>query len=248
MFGSFVLGLAFLGVLLLLARWFIVAEPREVLRAIKIVGSILLVALIVFLALSGRLGLALAALPAIVVWVLRFYSVAQVFRRGYRAARNFARMGQGGASGHISAVETRFLHMTLDHDSGVMEGRVVAGRFKGRDLFTLQNDDLAALLAECRAADGESGQVLEAYLDRQRDGWRQDDPGADNKADSAPFAEGAMDEGEALKILGLASDADAKAVKAAHKRLMAALHPDHGGSTYLAAKINQAKDVLLKTR
>lgn len=244
----FLLGVVFLGILVLLGRWFATAQPRHILHAAKIVGLIAILAGMALLVLSGRLAWALAAIPAAAVWVLRFYSVAQIMRRVWVSTRNWTRMSGGAPSGRTSAVETAMLRVTLDHDSGEMAGLVTKGAFEGRELFTLDDGDMDRLLAECRSHDAESAQVLEAYLDRMRPGWRASDSAENSQKSAASFTEGAMDEAEALRILGLGENADAAAVKAAHRRLMAALHPDHGGSTYLAAKINQAKDVLLRRK
>ncbi|MBN4046472.1 DnaJ domain-containing protein [bacterium AH-315-P15] len=57
---------------------------------------------------------------------------------------------------------------------------------------------------------------------------------------------GPMSENEACEVLGLPKDASSEEIRDAHKRLIKQYHPDHGGSDYLAAKINMAKDILLK--
>jgi hypothetical protein len=167
-----------------------------------------------------------------------------------RAAKNFSRMrGGGGApSGQTSEIATRFLRVTLDHDSGAIAGEVIDGPHAGRRLDDLGLDDLIGLLGVCQAEDEQSAQVLTAYLDRVHPDWRAraQAAGAGTGASSGNgFASGPMGRDEALRILGLEPGAGADDIKEAHRRLMAGLHPDHGGSTYLASKLNEAKDLLL---
>jgi DnaJ-domain-containing protein 1 len=123
------------------------------------------------------------------------------------------------------------------------------GRFAGMRLAELRPADLLALLRECRAEDEEGARLLEAYLDRVRPDWR--DELAGERATGSAGGGGARPAGgdmtveEAYAVLGLAHGADAETIKEAHRRLMVKLHPDHGGSDYLATKINRARDVLL---
>jgi hypothetical protein len=134
-------------------------------------------------------------------------------------------------------VETAFLSMTLHHDSGRMTGSVKAGQFAGRELATLTLPELLTLLQECQVSDIDSVALLEAWLDRAHPDWRAE-PAADPRS-------GAMTRAEALEILGLAEGADEDAIRAAHRRLMRSAHPDQGGSAWLAARINAARDLLL---
>src|SRR2546430_1453670 len=132
------------------------------------------------------------------------------------------------ATGSSSTVETAFIRMSLDHDTGAMTGTVLQGRFAGMRLEELRPPELLALLRECRAEDEESARLLEAYLDRVRANWHDEmagEQGQGGPRQSSP--EVTVD--EAYAILGLAPGADAEAVKAAHHRLMKQLHPDHGG-------------------
>ena len=163
-------------------------------------------------------------LPLLLQWVQR-----------WRTNMRFG--GQAPQTGAANSVETTFLSMTLHHDSGRMTGSVKAGQFAGRDLATLTLAELLALLQECQAADADSVALLEAWLDRAHPDWRAE-PAAEPRS-------GAMTRAEALEILGLAEGADEDAIRAAHRRLMRSAHPDQGGSAWLAARINAARDFLL---
>jgi DnaJ-class molecular chaperone len=83
--------------------------------------------------------------------------------------------------------------------------------------------------------------LLDSYLQRRF-------PGEAPFGDSGGGATGSganLDRKEALAVLGLAEGASEEDIITAHRRLMQKLHPDRGGNDYLAAKINQAKDLLL---
>lgn len=140
-----------------------------------------------------------------------------------------------------SMVKSRYFAMRLDHASGAVAGRVTAGAFAGADLIDLGEEDTRRLLAEV-ASDPDSLALLETWLDRNRAGWREYFAEKER-----PAQDDAIDEDrQAYEILGLERGATAEEIHAAHRRLMKGVHPDQGGSTYLAAKINEAKDRLLK--
>ncbi|MBC8445495.1 MAG: molecular chaperone DnaJ [Rhodospirillaceae bacterium] len=234
MLPYFILGIALLAGFLLASRWYVSADPKSLVKVLKWLSLGLIVIIGLFLALTGRLAWAFATLPVLFAWFMRFRSAARMFR-------NFSRMGQGAPRDASSEVETRFLRMTLDHASGDMHGDVLDGPHKGRRLGDMELVDLVDLLKTCWIEDEQSAQIMEAYLDRLYPDWREyakDDAGNG-------FFKDEMDHQEALDILGLEKGASREQIKEAHHRLIAGSHPDHGGSTYLAAKINRAKDVLL---
>ncbi|HRX70197.1 MAG: DnaJ domain-containing protein [Gammaproteobacteria bacterium] len=142
-----------------------------------------------------------------------------------------------------SVVTTRFLLMALDHASGVMTGQVREGRFAGRDLVDLTLPELLILWCECQV-DSQSVAVLEAYLDRYAgSGWRKRSQG--DQHSQSPTNSGAMTLVEAYQILGLSPGASRADIQSAYRRLIQRLHPDHGGTAYLAAQLNRARDLLL---
>ena len=245
--GLLVLALALAALLLLFLWWFLRTPPERVARALRRSALLLVVASVILLAATGRLHWIFAVIGAMAPLALRIVRLLQaiplpILQRlisGLRRPRTQPRDG-----GQQSQVGTRFLRMTLDHDTGEMGGVVVEGRFKGRMLADMTLEDLLDLLDECRA-DAQSAVVLEAYLERTHPDWRDV---ADSRAGDGYKATGNTDdmtEREAREILGVGPDATSDDIVAAHRRLMQKVHPDHGGSDYLAAQINRAKAVLL---
>jgi DnaJ domain len=231
----FIGGIILLLLLLAAARAFVNTDPMRLGRFIRwfllSLGAFGACAIVVLLISSERLGSALALMGVLAPVILRG-------RTMWRRWQNVA----GPRRGHVSEAATEYLRMRLDHDSGGMSGTVLKGRFAGRRLDELVQSDLVALWRECRLADEASARLMESYLDRLGIDWRGA-PGDDARASTAPAD--AMTREEALAILGLAPGATAAQIKEAHRSLMMKLHPDHGGSTYLAAKINRAKEMLL---
>ena len=148
------------------------------------------------------------------------------------------------SAGQVSRVRSAFVEMELDHDTGAMRGRILSGRQEGRSLDDLDVPTLIGLLGQ---VDEESCALLMAYLDRRQPAWRehaQDDSTTGTRRSS--WSSGKMTEEEAYQILGVQPGASAEDIGRAHRALMKKLHPDQGGSTYLAARVNEAKDVLLR--
>jgi hypothetical protein len=235
--------LVVLGVLAILGiGWLLLTtDPKVLARLLRygFVGALAILGL--FLATRGLavLDLPLGAFALILLrgWSARGFSGAKRLRDWLSGAPRDA--GQ-------STVETGWLRMALDRSSGALSGEVLAGRFAGARLDQLGLDELRALLAECEAADPQTARLVETYLDRTHPGWRDRPGGNDERERSAGAAGGGMTQAEAWQVLGLEPGADADQIHEAHRRLMMQLHPDRGGSNYLASKINMARDVLLR--
>jgi len=239
------LGVGILIAVLLLSRWYVTADPKTLVKALKWAALTVLMIGVMWLALSGKFVIAMAALPALFMWFARLFTglrYIQMFRRiiGLGSAgpgwSNPSASGGGGPQGGGSDVHTRYVTMHLDHASGYMSGQVLDGRFKGRRVEDLNLDELRQLLGEAQG-DADSVRILETYLDRRDANWRT------RQHEGAPSA--TMSRRDALKVLGLGETATPDEIKARHRHLMAQVHPDVGGTDYLAQQINQAKDVLL---
>ncbi|WP_375413255.1 DnaJ domain-containing protein [uncultured Bradyrhizobium sp.] len=227
-------------VLYSLLQMFRAANPVVLARAIKIGGGVMALAAAIFTGIKGELAVAIPLGlfgAGLLGWspfgASGFNSIGGLF--GSRTKRS---------PGQASEVRSRFLDMTLDHDSGELAGRIVAGPHAGR---SLDEFDLAQLAEIMSGFDAESVALLESYLDRRFPAWRQDAQGDAARGQSRPAASGKMTTEEAYQILGLQAGAGSDEIGRAHRALMKKLHPDQGGSTYLAARVNEAKDTLLRT-
>ena len=230
-----VLGIALIIGLFLIVRGLIGLNPA---RAIKVLLGVVVLAGLgatIYLIASRGLGIVTFVLAFLLPMLLR-----------WRAAQQFFRNLGGPSRGQATGVNTRFIRMSLDHDSGVLDGTVLEGPFKGRRLGELSQEELLDLLQQCRVEDDESAQVLEAYLDRVFGmGGRTDNTGGNNSSKTQSSGRNRMTREEAYEILNVSPGASSDEIKAAHHTLMKKIHPDQGGSNYLASKINQAKEILI---
>lgn len=223
------------------------------------------------LALSGRAPALFAVLGAAMTQVMRFAPLLVRFAPSLRkyfgtGASPFGSGPGGSARGsrgqHHSEVRSATILMRLAHDTGTMDGDVLAGEFSGNALSALSASEVVRLHAYCRREDADAQRLLEAYVARERAsefanaeelGGAADAGAGAGGADGANAAggnnpgngTGQLSMAEAAAVLGVSIDADRETIVTAHRLLMSRLHPDKGGSDYLAAKVNAAREVML---
>jgi hypothetical protein len=234
----FLAGCALLVLVLLAGRKLASANPGSLATALRRIGGVAAIAVAGFLILRGALPL------AIPLAVFGFSLLRQGSGFGFGDPFGSARK----APGQKSRVKTDRLEVELDHDSGQMEGQCLTGRFAGRPLSSLSDGEAMELLAELHQEGAPEAAVMEAYLDWRLPDWREQRSTAGGGAKSGRRrSNGAkrMSAEEAYAVLGLGPNASEEEIRQAHRRLMMKMHPDQGGSNYLAARINEAKEVLL---
>lgn len=221
------------------------AQRRAAITKLALFGGAIVV---IVLAATGRLHILGAALAVLLPFARRLWPMLiGLFIQQQRQKRN---KGSGQSSGGQSRVSSAIIDMVLEHDTGLMFGTIRQGEFAGKELAELSDEEFITLLQYCRKYDEDSTRLLEAYLDKRfGDRWRQDDPGAaaqdahEEQAQARPSSE--LTRAEAYEILGLEPGASRDEIVQAHRRLMQKMHPDRGGSAYLAARINAARTLLL---
>lgn len=234
--GELLLGAVALIAILFLVRAFVGADPKALVKALRYAGAALLALLAIYLFVTDRFAPGMFIASA--AWGL--------FTRGHIWPGGWPSYHFPGRSrstpGQSTSVRTSWLEMELDHDTGDMRGTILKGDLAGRRLDQLGKDKLVAFYQTVAQDDLETARLLEAYLDRTFGDWR---PSAAEDEPKPGRATTGMSRAEALKVLGLEEGASADDIRAAHRRLMLQNHPDKGGTDYIAAKINEAKDVLL---
>lgn len=224
-------GIVALAILLWMAQKYLKADPRKLAAMLKLSGGIALLAIAGLFAAKGQITIAapLAAAGLALLGWLPF------------GPAGFGARTQKSA-GQVSRVRSAFLEMELDHDTGAMRGVILTGPRTGTQLETLDVATLVGLLAEI---DEESRALLAAYLDRRDASWREHAQ-ADGAAGRGATQRGPMTDEEAYQILGLQPGAETEEIIRAHRTLMKRIHPDQGGTNYLAARVNEAKETLLR--
>jgi DnaJ-domain-containing protein 1 len=226
------LGIIALVIVLWLLKSFAQLDPQYLIKVARTAGGILLLAGAALVGVRGELAVALPL------------GVTGLSLLGWMPAGTFRFWpGLSRSRGQASRVRSNFLDVVLDHDTGKMNGTILAGRFAGTPLDQLEVSTLIELLGEF---DGESADLLVAYLDRRQPRWREDVEQGAATGRGSPARNSKMTPEEAYQVLGLQPGARAEDISRAHRGLMKKLHPDQGGSTYLAARVNEAKDVLLR--
>ncbi|TBW34043.1 molecular chaperone DnaJ [Siculibacillus lacustris] len=240
------LGVAALVGLMVLIQGFVSTNPATLAVVFRRAGAAALMALAGVMLMTGRV---IVAVPIFLFALSLAGPTAGGYARWLKPFLGpfgglFGAFGAKPTPGRRSTVRSAALEMQLDHDSGTLSGRVLAGRFEGFELARLSVTDLVDLWREV-GSDPESRSLLEAYLDRRAPLWRDDAKEGPTARQGSAARPGAMTDEEAHQILGLGPGATEAEVRQAHRRLMKAVHPDMGGSTFLAAKINEAKDRLV---
>jgi hypothetical protein len=229
--ATLISGAVAVAVLYLLLQMIRTANPALIAKGVRMGGGVLALAVAAFTGLRGELAVALP---------LGLFGAGLLGWSPMTGA--FGHLGSifGGASSRMRAPA---LELTLNSLTGAIDGTVLTGPQAGRQLSSF---DLRALLGLGATFDAESAALLEGYLDRRFPGWRQHAQG-DAAGRGRSRATGKMTDEEAYEILGLKPGASLDDITRAHRTLMKKLHPDQGGSTYLAARVNEARDILLRT-
>jgi hypothetical protein len=242
-----VAGLLLLWLSSILLRGFIRANPAALSRIVRSGGATLALGVAVLMMIRGQFNVAFGA-ACLGFWLL---GTQPRWTQGlFNIGSHFPGWRPRAAGQDPSRVRSEAVEMALDQATGRITGWFVAGPAAGRALDDLSRAESLGCYRWCMAADPQGARLLETYFDRRFPGWREaadfgEDAGRSQSGTRAGRA-ARMSDDEAYHLLGLAQGAGREEITRAHRRLMKKYHPDHGGSTDLAARVNEAKDVLMR--
>jgi DnaJ-domain-containing protein 1 len=146
-----------------------------------------------------------------------------------------------------STVRSTHLEMTLDHESGTIDGRILFGKREGQLLSNLTLHELLEYSVEIET-DTETVKLFQTFLDNVHPDWRDqyEEQSARRDAPSPPSGEVSQD--QAYEVLGLEAGCTDEDIRKAYHRLIKRVHPDSGGTAALMAQVTEAKDRLLRNR
>lgn len=228
------LGILALALLWWLGRSNVGKDTKSLARSLKVVAGVAALGAAVLLGVKGRFDMALL-LAGFAAWALGWSAM--------RLPGPWRRFEQ--PAGRFSRLRSAMIEMEIDHATGAVEGNVLVGALAGRTLGSLDPQSLRRLYDECSAHDPQGLPLLEAYLDRRFSGWRENAQGDRDTRTRTHAHAGVMTKEEAYQVLGLQPGASVDEIRKAHRTLMKRLHPDQGGTAYLAARVNEAREVLL---
>lgn len=228
------LGVGGLVLALLVVRGFVHADPAKLARTLKLSFAFLCLGIGLASVLAGRIGLG----------SILFGAGIAAFGAAFKAERTGRRRWHRPKFEGTKPLRSRFVEIWQEEENGAIKGTVLEGTYRSRQLEDLSRAELLSLLREARG-DRASRQLVEAYLDSRFAGWREDFQSDGTKRHRRAAGTSSMTDQEAYEILGLAAGASDAEIRAAHRRLIKGVHPDRGGSAFLAAKLNEAKDLLL---
>jgi len=210
-------GIVGAAIMAVLLRSFWIRTGLNAKQTVVSVGAATLATGVIVLAATGRLNWIVAVLTAL-------YPFGRLLVPRVLTRLRQSRQRKPASDSQHATTESQYFRMTLHHATGHMDGEVKLGSKK--------------LLGEIQ--DYDSQRLLETYLDHHHPDWRHE------SGRTGAQAAAGMTRSEALEALGLVDGASHAEIVAAHRRLIQRLHPDRGGSTYLAALLNRAKDILLR--
>ncbi|MDC0074245.1 DnaJ domain-containing protein [Alphaproteobacteria bacterium] len=231
-----------------------ITEPKNIVKIIRIFIIFIIAFIIIFIAIKFGFHF-LGVIPAFLLFLFRSYlfnilrgKIFNFFQSNqYKSSFNNTSNNNSSNTNNFSKIDTDTLSMTLNHATGEIDGYIKTGKFKGKNLDNLSIEDLLLLRKECLNSDKDALRLLEAYLDRTDFDWKRNtnDYDKNNNEENSPDS---MTIKEAYQVLGLDDTANKEKIKQTYQSLISKLHPDKGGSDYLASKLNQAKDILINKK